>query len=56
MKVFGKNIFIGDKEKNVFIKSDKIEDEGNEGSNLLATLKNTASDLGKSMLSYKNKP
>ena len=47
MEAFGKNIFIGEKEKNIFIKSDKIEDEGNEGPNLLATLKNTATDLGK---------
>ena len=46
MQVFGKNIFIGDKVKNVFIKSDKVEEEGNQGPNLLATLKNTANDLG----------
>ena len=44
MQVFGKNMFLGDKEKNVFVKSDKIEEE--EGPNLLATLKNTATDLG----------
>ena len=46
MQIFGKNIFLGEKEKNIFIKSDKIEEEGDEGPNLLATLKNTASDLG----------
>ena len=46
MQIFGKNIFLGEKEKNIFVKSDQVKEEANEGPNLLASLKNTATDLG----------